>query len=1085
MFANIANGGEVDDCAVTSSWFGDPCLDDCSTMDVQSLTSINILFCGGSDTKSYSDAAYGRPGQDDYDAAVEFMCENYRCQDALVAKYAEFHGERNMYSSIIKTLCFENTCSLEGVFLSYPMPAGSSAMCCFSSQIVAHVLLDTWYDGETDLSPFDGLCTKDVDVQGSFGFSCTETIRDEAFDGVGAIGAGTIVRQPQLTTLSFQLAQQSLCNANGCAGIAQQMLYDLRAKARSMDEPVVFHLPLEQLCMSSSSNGGSAFTDAKVCSALPFAEYLTIEPDTANNGVNTMSCCDASAVLIAALMSLTDRDIFETQVCPAGCEQMDMNDTSLAEARSLLQASPQCFATTWEVVQALQSSSFTSGALQSVDKSRFEAFVESNSICWLQWSLGSNPIDLPSAGCEAADVVFSRQMWTQHPAIALDVYADTLQLSSDEGAVALALSVLCETNWGVALDAAVGTLISPFLEEFSFQALCNNPCRCKTEISTAIGCNFHPRHAADMQHKRTFCYVVDPATCAKSSPSVVLENEAWVFCDVGRDTCQGFSATGPCAAFIPEGVDIFVPAGATIESLQSIPVATDAAAARLDLLGHNPLQSWLQEAALVSSSCYSAHGQLICDSRLRRCKALSDGWSAESRSTVVGVQPQPVCKRDCTRSAGAKMEQCGSEVIFNDLLREFEVADDGETTVCSQRLLPVGFNVFERVRLREIMGIDRILQTQSISSNVEHFGHLVYANGDTGCHSSEGSAIDLEKALVEIACPNRFISNAGVQLVVHDGVEVSNPTDTDNGALFKASEMFCVGPCPSIVLTDVQYWALWILHTLPGMVGLSLNMWAVWVFSFGKVPRLYRNDQGTIFLVRAASLAGLFGVVPLVILRKDLLCTCDTELCLRKDWLCYGNQLSIYMLLTASLCLTSRFAVTLNKLRSLGGTSVQSKWDDKALLHLTWVVPFVLAMVSFAIEDGNDNDQFHLARAGVKCQFRYKTMLEETLLLHLPMCVCACAIAYFIAMNLKLALSVMVSQKEDRTLANLIRVVRSKAQLKRALQLSCFSCVLIVVWVTQTLVSTAGFVHYFDSVRQTLATFFFFIPPFRIIATKL
>ena len=95
-----------------------------------------------------------------------------------------------------------------------------------------------------------------------------------------------------------------------------------------------------------------------------------------------------------------------------------------------------------------------------------------------------------------------------------------------------------------------------------------------------------------------------------------------------------------------------------------------------------------------------------------------------------------------------------------------------------------------------------------------------------------------------------------------------------------------------------------------------------------------------------------------------------------------------------------------------------------------WIVPLLLAAISFAVEE-DGNERFHLARAGVRCQFRYSTAVEELFLLHLPMGLCVFLMTLCVLENLRLCTKVMADQYTERSPANIIRVLASKPPMKK------------------------------------------------------
>jgi hypothetical protein len=628
-------------------WGGD--CQDCGPRELASIAS--------EDTE---DIAYGRPATSEYDAAVEFMCnsaEGFYCQGALVSKYTDFHGDRNVYTAAIRALCLDTSCALQNSVLKYALSYRSGVPCCFAAQVaVAHILEQAY--GEHDLSPFAGVCLNDLGAEADFNLSCNGTV-------------------PLLNPNSFHLAKQMLCSRD-CMGIAEQMLLDIRQKARSdLTEiwPVVFHFPLVQ-----ETCGSTLELELEVCTLLPFAEYVAAETLLGTG----MACCEASGIIIADLLRQADRGRFHRDLCPTGCNGIvGKIDGMLGTAKSTLQSVATCATTTFAVFESVD----TSG---DVSKEQFKKYIKNDNICWLEWSLASVPIEsVPTSGCEAADIVLAQHLRLYEPAIAPDVYEQAFNRSLDDEAVARAISAICNNAWGEALDARLKVDAGSLFGDFSFQSKCENSCRCKTDFDgvemplVKVGCGLPPDNdEQEPTGSRPYCYVVDPASCTTSVASSIvgLDGESWTFCSVGYDTCQMYNgAEGPCAPFVPAGASIFVPAGATLESLQFLGEGIHGDSSANELLGlagdGNWLSVWLLEAGLVSSDCYATHGRRVCDARLRRC---------ENADQV--PQPLPVCRADCAKAFSRSADASCNEV-FSDTLRDI---DGG--VVCEWRLLPTGFS---------------------------------------------------------------------------------------------------------------------------------------------------------------------------------------------------------------------------------------------------------------------------------------------------------------------------------------------------------------------------------------------------------
>jgi hypothetical protein len=954
--------------------------------------------------------AYGRPTQPQYDKASEFLCGNEEgrlCQEALAAKYAEFHGELNIYTSITRSLCYDTSC------IGYDVPSGSDTMCCFAAQIAAAYVLETLYN-VSNVSPFSGVCADDLNATSYFDFSC-----DENLDGT---------MRPLLTSSSFDI----VCRLHApCLKIAEAMLLDVRQKQRSIvgdSSSVVSHIPLDQVC-------GAPAGELEVCGLLPFAEYLT--NSTLSRG--GMSCCVASATAIVDLLRQTDLAAFEERVCPAGCEAIVNDlDTTLAAAKNTLR-SPSCFENFAVVVESIGRSDYGRGGMHHMDRPSLREYVESGDVCWLRWLLPTKPVNKTAQCCEAADIILEHHLWRHQPAIALDVYnrvshnasEDTrstrsLSIAFDgapgEEAVAAALSTIHDNGWGEDLDAFMSTEIEAIVDPNLFQVLTADPCRCK-----APGCGLV--HHDEGQRGRPICYVAS-TECVGSVSSVHEEEESWAFCSVNHGTCQTFTGNGPCAPFIQDdGGSIFVPKGETLESLQFI-----AADKELGSTESNQLEAWLLEAALVSPTCYATHGSHICSSRLRRCEAGDDGIP----------RPVPGCHSDCTSVFSRK---AAHGAVFNDPLRAF----DGDT-VCNWKLVPAGFQTAANLaasdmklgdasRLQTVLGVDSMLK--SISNSKASFGQALYPKDLERCVSVD-PAINLTKALAQVVCPDRFVKNPAATLAED------------------ASDFFCVGTCPSNSYSSSQYWVLWLVFTLPGMFAFVINVSALVSVALGLGSQ--KTKVGDLLLTRLAAMAGLFGVVPVALSQQHLLCTCDSELCMRNDLLCKLNQTSIYMLMATTFMLLWNFAMLLAK---LGSPRMRRFHFNDRTKQCVWIVPLLLAAMSFALEE-DGNERFHLARAGVRCQFSYSTASEELFLLHLPMGFCVSLMAVFVGENLRLCSKVVANQYTERSVANILKVLAAKPPMRKLLVNGCLSIVLMILWLSQAVTSWLVFENYLESVNAWL-----------------
>jgi hypothetical protein len=166
------------------------------------------------------------------------------------------------------------------------------------------------------------------------------------------------------------------------------------------------------------------------------------------------------------------------------------------------------------------------------------------------------------------------------------------------------------------------------------------------------------------------------------------------------------------------------------------------------------------------------------------------------------------------------------------------------------------------------------------------------------------------------------------------------------------------------------------------------------------------------------------------------------------------------------LCFLLKFVRLLAKLRNLTAGQVEgSRLDSWQALRSVWVVPLILSAISFGVEE-QGNESFHLAKAGVRCQFRYHSIRDEALLLHAPMAFCTIAMVYFAAANLKLCAGILQEQQQSRTPRNLWRLLTSRPQLKNMLLISLLLGISMFVWLSQAVVSWWVFENYLEAMEE-------------------
>jgi hypothetical protein len=167
--------------------------------------------------------------------------------------------------------------------------------------------------------------------------------------------------------------------------------------------------------------------------------------------------------------------------------------------------------------------------------------------------------------------------------------------------------------------------------------------------------------------------------------------------------------------------------------------------------------------------------------------------------------------------------------------------------------------------------------------------------------------------------------------------------------------------------------------------------------------------------------------------------------------------------MAVAFCLLHKFAMLLAKLEGLRAWELRLK--KRPVLQLVWGVPLVLALISFGVEE-RENDSFHLAKSGVRCQCRYRTIVDEALLLHVPMALCVMAMGCFVATNMKILLKVAALQNRSRSAAVVWGVLKKRPEMIKMLLISCLSVVLMLVWLSQAVVSWSVFHNYLRSIEE-------------------
>ncbi len=176
--------------------------------------------------------------------------------------------------------------------------------------------------------------------------------------------------------------------------------------AAASQMPFILQYAVPHVCQQRSSGGGGGGgggengeggggsggennplmpLDLALCTLLPFAEYVVVvESTSSSSSSSSLSCCEASAMVVADLLRQVARGFFEAAVCqPADADgnvggggrgmeggggiaggeegvctwlEEDDNSTLLGNAKGVLRASPACVSATWDLLEALATS---------------------------------------------------------------------------------------------------------------------------------------------------------------------------------------------------------------------------------------------------------------------------------------------------------------------------------------------------------------------------------------------------------------------------------------------------------------------------------------------------------------------------------------------------------------------------------------------------------------------------------------------------------------------------------------------------------------------------------------------------------
>jgi hypothetical protein len=198
----------------------------------------------------------------------------------------------------------------------------------------------------------------------------------------------------------------------------------------------------------------------------------------------------------------------------------------------------------------------------------------------------------------------------------------------------------------------------------------------------------------------------------------------------------------------------------------------------------------------------------------------------------------------------------------------------------------------------------------------------------------------------------------------------------------------CVRPCPVQAYSDREYTLMWGLASGTGLAGFAVNVVLVVSWTFMEKEHARSAPYQLKVCVYAGLLYGIVGTLPMLLMKYDLPCGCETEECTGTSVACAVNRLSHYIVLAIMInvcAIAYQLAATIS-------SGVQPKMDR--INVLCTVVPILIASVGYALEvsdirDG-PNAQLNIARHAFSCSMR------SACTPFLPSCPCLCASTPFV-----------------------------------------------------------------------------------------
>jgi hypothetical protein len=437
-------------------------------------------------------------------------------------------------------------------------------------------------------------------------------------------------------------------------------------------------------------------------------------------------------------------------------------------------------------------------------------------------------------------------------------------------------------------------------------------------------------------------------------------------CGVSTHTCQQYGWTrhgGVCSPFVSADTLIFVPAGETIDSLEGY------------------IKALLFEAALVSSACFKAHGDLMCNMRLKRCRrSASDGPAL----------PERLCRQDCVENANARDELCHLPV-FNSKWNSDEQVAEGFTTafmcdgtvstsmeplVCSNGTCPLNFPQYEWIRAADFLAFDTVGKPMFPDAGCvglhERVTLVEEGGAEDGNLTRTTYAFSIPRALDVIQCPYPFKKNTKASV---EGLR------TNEGV----HSRFCVVSCPTTIYSDTENRVLWAAYVIPGSIATFMNFPA----SFSLDNKV---DVMTRFMIIMGMLYGIFGTLPSLFLFDEVPCICDTEDCFHIGPFCKLSSTTTFILQSILLSLWAKMYHLALKLKHLRSATFQHSVTEIVSIV---VVASGLCIAGFILDDdAYDSDQYnlHLARSAFSCKMRFESFKLECCIMHLPLLIAASGI---------------------------------------------------------------------------------------------